>query len=309
MIWQTNVSSELGDVIRRHGIQFHLYADDTQVYLAFNPRHQSSIDSATGALKSCLDDVSRWMQDNYLQLNPDKTEILFVSTKQGLQMCDINHMSVANSQVLPAPSVKDLGVILDSCLRLEDHVNAVCKTAFFHPRNIARIRPYLNRNTTEKVIHAFVSSRLDYCNSLLYGMPNVLIAKLQRVQNVAARIVTGTKKYSHITPVLSELHLLPVKYRVEYKIGLIVFKYLHTLAPSYLADLLHPYVPTRSLRSASKGLLQVPKSRLSTFGARSFASFAPRLWNDLPFALRSLESLDTFKSMYKTYLFKKCFNM
>ena len=140
-------------------------------------------------------------------------------------------------------------------------------------------------------------------------MPNVLVAKLQRVQNVAARIVTGTKKHSHITPILRELHWLPVKFRIEYKIGLIVFKCLHAMGPSYLAELLHPYVPTRSLRSASKGLLQVPKSRLVTFGARSFASFAPGLWNDLPYALRNLESLDIFKSMYKTYLFNKCFNM
>ena len=103
----TLYTSELGDVIRRHGIQFHLYADDTQVYLAFNPRHQLSIESVTGSLKSCLDDVSHWMQDNYLQLNPDKTEILVVSTKPGLQMCNIDHMSVAHSQVSPAPTVKD----------------------------------------------------------------------------------------------------------------------------------------------------------------------------------------------------------
>ena len=192
---------------------------------------------------------------------------------------------------------------------MEEHVNVLCKTAFFHLRNIARIRPYLNRNTTEKVIHAFVSSRLDYCNSLLYGMPSVLISKLQRVQNVAARIVTGTRKYSHITPVLHELHWLPVQYRVEYKVGLITYKCLHALAPSYLSDLLKPYVPTRALRSSSQGLLQVPRVRLSTFGARSFASFAPRLWNDLPVALRNIDSLDVFKSMYKTYLFNKCFNM
>ena len=196
---------------------------------------------------------------------------------------------------------------MDSCLRLEDHVNAVCRTAFFHLRNIARLG-LISTGTPQKR-YAFVSSRLDYCNSLLYGMPNVLVAKLQRVQNVAARIVTGSKKYSHITPVLRELHWLPVRFRVEYKIGLIVFKCLNALAPSYLTDLLQPYVPTRSLRSAGKGLLQVPRSRLSTFGARSFASFAPKLWNDLPVALRNSESLDIFKSMYKTYLFNKCFNM
>ena len=104
------------------------------------------------------------------------------------------------------------------------------------------------------------------------------------------------------------LHWLPVRYRIEYKVGLLVFKCLNSLAPSYLSNLLRPYVPTRSLRSTGQGLLCVPKTRLSTFGDRAFASFAPRLWNDLPVYLRSCESLDKFKSAYRTYLFKKCFN-
>ena len=258
-------------------------------------------------LRLCLGDVWLWMRDNYLQLNPDKTEVLLVSTRQGLNRFAIQNISIANSQVTPAASVRNLGAIFDSCLRMEDHVNAVCKTAFFHLRNIARIRSYLDRGTTEKVVHAFVSSRLDYCNSLLFGMSNTLVAKLQRVQNMAARIVTGTGKYEHIRPVLYQLHWLPVKYRIEYKIGLIVFKCLHGLAPPYLSDLLKPYVPMRSLRSANRDLLQIPRSRLCTFGDKTFASFAPRLWNSLPVHLRQIESLSQFKSFYKTYLFSQCF--
>ena len=202
------------------------------------------------------------MRDNYLQLNADKTEILLVSTKPGLQTCNIDYLSIANLQVSPASSVKNLGVMLDSFLKMEGHVNAVCKSAFFHLRNIARIRQFLNKESTEKVVHALVTSRLDYCNSLLYGIPMKLKAKLQRVR-----------------------------------------KCLHDMAPTYLSDVLQAYTPTRSLRSASKGLLQVPKFRLSTLGERSFASFAPRLWNELPVQLRNCTSLDTFKSVYlfRTY--------
>ena len=121
------------------------------------------------------------------------------------------------------------------------------------------------------------------------------------------RIITGSGKYEHITPVLQQLHWLPVKVRIDYKIGLIVFKCLHDLAPSYLSDLLKPYQPTRSLRSASRDMLQVPRSRLCTFGDRAFATFAPRLWNNLPAELRQVESLEHFKSAYKTYLFSQCF--
>ena len=301
----TLYTSALGDVIRRYGVQYHLYADDTQIYLAFNPRHHPSIEDAKILLRSCLNDVWGWMQNNYLQLNPEKTDVLLVSTKTGLDMCNIEHISVANAQVSPSSFVRNLGVIFDNFLRMEDHVNAVCKTAFFHLRNIARIRSYLNRDTTEKVVHAFVTSRLDYCNALLYGIPTTLMSKLQRVQNMAARIVARIKKFDHITPVLHALHWLPVKYRVEYKIGLIVFKCLHGLAPFYLSDLLQPYAPSRSLRSASHELLHVPKSRLVTFGDRAFASFAPRLWNELPIQLRNSNYIDSFKSAYKNYLFKK----
>ena len=125
---------------------------------------------------------------------------------------------------------------------------------------------------------------------------------------MAAWIITGTGKFKHIGPVLHQLHWLPVKYRFDYKIGLIVFKCLHDLAPSYLSDLLKPYVPTRSLRSANRDLLQVPKSRLCTFRDKAFTSFAPKLWNNLPSELRQIESLEHFKSVYKTYLFSQCFS-
>ena len=137
-------TSELGDVMRRFNIQFHLYADDTQLYLPFNPRDHSSVDDATALLRSCLNEVRDWMRDNYLQLNADKTEILLVSTKPGLQTCNIDYLSIANLQVSPASSVKNLGVMLDSFLKMEGHVNAVSKSAFFHLRNIARIRQFPN---------------------------------------------------------------------------------------------------------------------------------------------------------------------
>ena len=115
-----------------------------------------------------------------------------------------------------------------------EHVNKICKTSYYHLRNISKIRKYLTEETTEILVHAFVTSKLDYCNSLLYGLPKHIIGSLQSVQNTAARIVTLTKKFDHITPVLIQLHWLPVHFRILFKVLLLVYKALNGMAPLYI---------------------------------------------------------------------------
>ena len=117
----------------------------------------------------------------------------------------------------------------------------------------------------EKLVHAFMTSRLDYCNALLAGCPASSINKLQLVQNAAARVLTRSRKYDHITPILSSLHWLPIKFRIDYKVLLMTYKALNGLAPVYLTDLLSPYNPSRSLRSQNSGLLVVPRISKFTF--------------------------------------------
>ena len=165
------------------------------------------------------------------------------------------------------------------------------------------IRKYLTRESTELIVHAFVTSRLDHCNSLLCGLPQSSIQKLQRVQNTAARIVTRTKKYDHITPVLQSLHWLPVSHRIMFKVLLTTYKALHGLVPEYLSELIHKYEPSRSLRSCDKLLLCVPKVNTVSFGERSFAYCGPKLWNSLPLNIRLCESVESFKAQLKAYLF------
>ena len=186
---------------------------------------------------------------------------------------------------------------------MEDFVNSTCRAAFFHLRNISHVRPYLDRATTEKVIHAFVTSRIDYCNSLLYGASVTLIKKLQRVQNMAARIVTCRGKYEHISPVLKELHWLNVDKRIKYKVLLNTYKCMNNLSPAYLSSLLSSYEPSRQLRSSSKQLLNVPRCKLRTFGENAYCSYAPRLWNVLPADIKSSSSIGQFKSKLKSYSF------
>ena len=166
------------------------------------------------------------------------------------------------------------------------------------------MRNYLTPGATESLVHALVSSRLDYCNSLLYGIPNYQVKRLQLLQNTAARIVTKTRKYEHITPVLRELHWLPVDYRIQYKILLLVFKCINGLAPVYLQDLLIKYEPVRELRSGSKRLLKIPKTR-SKVGLHAFSVAGPKLWNSLPNHMRETSSLAIFKKSLKTFLFCK----
>ncbi len=157
-------------------------------------------------------------------------------------------------------------MLFDSNLSFNSHVSSICKTAFFHLKNISKLRPMLSMSNAEMLIHAFMTSRLDYCNALLGGCSARLINKLQMVQNAAAIILTRTRKYGHISPVLSTLNWLPIKHRIDFKILLITYKALNGLA-----YLLSHYSPPRPLRSQNSGYLTIPRIPKSTAGGRSFS--------------------------------------
>ena len=243
------------------------------------------------------------MNINILKLNADKTEVMLFSSKRNSQHIENISIMVGESRIDPANAVRNLGAYFTSHMDMERHVNVVCKSAYFQLRKISRIRKFLTKDATRTLVNSLVTSKLDYCNSLLFGIPNSTVSKLQRVQNTAARIITKTSRHDHITPVLKELHWLPVCERIKYKILVYTFKALHNQCPQYIKDLLTVYIPARNLRSSNALMLEVPRTKTVTFGSRSFSNAAPSLWNALPVAVRSAASLNSFKKALKTHLF------
>ena len=221
-------TSQLFDVVSHHLPQVHCYADDTQLYLAFKPDNNATQLAAVRSMEACVEDLRRWMIKDKLMLNDDKTEFVLIGTKQQLAKVCIDTLSVGISEVSNSSLVRNLGSWFDCNFTMATHVNKICKAAFYHLYNIARIRKYLNRQLTEALVHALVTSRVDYCNGLLSANP--YLCKLQRVQNAAARLVFRAPKFCHTSPFLFELHWLPIKSRIDFKVILITFKAIHGFA-------------------------------------------------------------------------------
>ena len=291
----------LGSIFRKHGISFHFYADDCQMYLPLKQNAASSIQP----LLTCFNEITAWMALNFLSFNNKKTEVILFgpgSSSSSINI-DLGPLAPYNKHV-----VSNLGVKLDSELKLDKQIGSVVQKSFFQLRQISKVKSILPRPDLEKLIHAFITTRLDYCNALYVGIGQAPIARLQLVQNAAARLLTRTHRHEHITPILASLHWLPVHHRIHFKLLLYVYKCLNGLAPPYLAQLLNKYTPSRSLRSADQLLLVVPKTRLKRRGDRAFAVAAPKLWNDLPLCVRQASSLPVFKSLLKKHLFSLAFN-
>jgi hypothetical protein len=295
----------LGAILRHYNIQYHIYADDTQLYCSFD---LTSPLETISKISACISDIRTWMIRNKLKINDDKTEFLLITSPRA-KLTENIELRIGQANIIPSDSCKSLGVMLDSQFSMDSQIRHLCRSMHYHLRNIGAIRNILTVSATEQLVHALVTSRLDYCNSLLYGVPDYQINCLQRLQNIAARIVTRCDRRDHITPVLKSLHWLPVKYRIDFKILLLVYKCLNSLAPSYLCELIKPYHQDHySTRRNQQNCLQKPPLfNLKSYGEKSFTYAAPTEWNKLPLEVKSAPSVENFKSSLKTYLFKKHF--
>ena len=255
----------------------------------------------------CVHEINEWMRASRLRLNPTKTQVMWLGSGQQLKHVDISDISLLSTTVQVVESARDLGVIIDSQLTLSSHVAALCRAGYYQLRQLRPVVQSMTAEAARTAAAAFISSRLDYCNSLLYGLPNTLLCKLQSVQNATARLITGTRRRYHITPVLHELHWLAIRERVKFKVACLVRQSLTGQASLYLADdcCLVSDSARRSLRSADVPTWVVLRT-LTSYGDRTFAAAWPRVWNSLPVQLCNPDiTYGLFRRQLKGHLFRE----
>ena len=298
----------LDEVIARHDLLNHAYADDAQIYGSCKPGES---DMLRVKVLDCIDDVNGWMASNRLKLNPAKTEFIWCSTPRMTHHVDyMTPFVVDGATIASAKSVKLLGVYIDSELSMTRHVSSTVSSCFFQLRRLKAVRRSLPLEAAKTVISSFVTSRVDYCNGLLAGITQRQADRLQSILNASARLLFGGTKRDHITPLIRDkLHWLRFNQRVTFKLCVLVYKSLHGYAPNYLSNLVVPLSNSASsMRLRSAGSLNVmrPRTRLK-FGDRGFSAAAPDAWNSLPLHVKSAPSLDAFSDRLKTELFKRSY--
>ena len=295
----------LAAIAKKHGVHLHLYADDTQLYLPFDPQNS---ESAMLQMEACIAEIKSWVARSFLKLNDEKTEFIMFGTHKDVLSVSEWTVSVGEKEILPSMTVRNIGAMLDSALTMKPHINSITKACYIQIRNLAKIRKYLTEQSAISLTHGFISSRLDIMNSLLFDIPDYLIDRLQLIQNHSARIIKKERKYCHITPHLIDLHWLPVKYRIQFKLLLLTYKSLHGEGPAYLASMLKEYHPSRDLRSSAQFRLRVPFVH-KNYGKRAFSVAGPRLWNALPLSMKYSPTVNSFKKALKTRLFKEAYGL
>ena len=297
----TLYTQSLSTVICQSGHSYHFFADDSQLHNSSTP---SDFPVLVHSLKDCIEDVAEWMCDSMLKMNHDKTELIAIGIKPKISQVTLSltPVSISVHNIPFSQAVRNLGVFIDETLSMDVYFSHLCCILFCQIRRLGKIRNFLSTDEANKLALSFVLTRLDYCNSLLADLHDNKMNKLQRIQNHAARIVLRKPRHVSATSLLRTLHWLSVKARIQFKVAYLCFQCLsHNTMPPYLSDLLHPYQPSRTLRSLDTSLLSVLRFCLETFGRRSFSVFGPTVWNFLPLSLKKL----IFKKKLKTHLLEK----
>ena len=298
----------IGRIIKQHNLSYHIYADDIQILTSFIPSDSSSIQSSLSALELCISDISKWMTENMLKLNSDKTEFFVATSHHFKKLMPNVHLQIGDETISPSENIRNLGVIFDDVMSMSAHVTSLSCNLTYHLRNITRIRRFMDLDTCNNIVRSLILSRLDYGNALLLGSNVSSISRLQKFQNWAAKLIFCAAKQDHATPFLKKLHWLPVKERIYFKILLYVYKCLNGHAPDYLSCCLSPYSQSRpglcsALDTTRLAQPNISSKLLWSAANKAFSLAAPALWNQLPIAIRSSNSLYTFKKALKSHLY------
>ena len=295
-------TAPMSTIADHFGVQYHQYADDTQIYVALS---KDWINETTANLQNCLAEVHLWLSQNGLVINPDKSESVLFSTAQRARIAPLplSTVNVAGAVTPIAVDVKLLGVTLDQHLTFNKHIQNVCRSSYYHIRALKHIRSSLSEDVAKTIACAFVSSRLDYSNSVWFGISKSNISRLQRVQNSLARVVTRSRRNDHITPILKRLHWLPISYRIQFKIATLTFKMRETGHSEHFKQIVADRLPTIALRSSDKHFLNQHPVKIE-IAKRAFSQAAPSVWNSLPLSCRTANTFSVFKKLLKTHIFK-----
>jgi hypothetical protein len=302
----TSYISPVSALVSTFGLNQQQYADDTQIYLTLS---KTDPQSSMNTLHHCLSSLSLWFAQNGLALNPTKSDAIITSTAQRIKKLNasgITEVTVDTSHVKLSADITTLGLTLDNSLTFSKHVKTVSRACMFHIRALRHIRHIISQQDANIIASCLINSKLDYLNSVLYNTSTSNINSLQRLQNTAARVVLLAPYRTSTSELLTTLHWLPVKHRIDYKIACITHTLLSHKQPPYLSELVHHYIPNRALRSSEKHLLAIPCTHLK-LSDQSFAVAAPKVWNSLPEHLRTTTSCELFRSELKTHLFSQAF--
>ena len=283
-------------LVMSHGFNIHGYADDNQIYCTFNIDVQYNIMRVK--IPKIFSIISTWMRSHFLKLNPSKSEIIiFHPASTSPYICVSRVYFTPDLNLTTQSTVHLLGMTLDSCLTYDNHVTSLMKSTYNHIRNVASVRKLLSIPHIKSLVNAIIMSKLDYCNSLLYGTSSYNLTRLQLLQNSAAKVIYGRRKRDRVSDILEELHWLRVDARIHFKILCIVYRCINgPSAPPYLTELI-------ILKHPIPKLLAVPRTSTS-HGDKAFSVSGPKLWNALPSTIRLCTSLQIFKNSLKTYFFK-----
>jgi hypothetical protein len=286
-------------------ISLYGFADDHIANKRFRPLPETE-SSAIKELEQCAVNINDWMNKNKLKMNTSKTEFIMFGSKAHLSKCTTTSIDIAGDIIKRESQVRYLGAFIDETLSFKDHVKRKCRSAMINYLRIKSVRKYLTKAATEILLLSLVISHLDYCNVILYGIADSELRKMQRIQNMCAKLVLGRIKFDSSSQALYDLHWLPIKARINFKILCFMYNCHMGNAPVYLTELLTMHVSGRpGLRSANCGTLyNIPVNKRKTFSDRSFSTVGPRLWNSLPLDVRQSESLDVFKKRLKTFYFR-----